>query len=123
MYRFEYALRRLAELDAQLLNAAMSHHSTGDAMSRHELSVAASWARCSPQAGASSGGHGDSPLFAEHLCAQPCPSATTNSLAVARQIKYQTYLGLSRCERKRKVSLSAVVVVVVFVYVCTCAAY
>lgn len=60
MYRFEYALKRLAQLEQQL--AGNSY------------------------AGVITLSNGSS----THLA--------------ARQIKYHTYLGLSRCERKRKVS-------------------
>lgn len=61
VYRFEYALKRIAELEQQL--------ATGCCRSGADFDL-------------------DQTTF-----------------RATQQIKYQTYLGLSRCERKRKVSL------------------
>lgn len=66
VYRFEYALKRLAELEQQLF------------MNNRNFNLQAS--------------------------IQNRNQADQLTLMAARQIKFQIYLGLSRCERKRKVS-------------------
>lgn len=78
VYRFEYALKRIAELEQQL-SSGMTNFGAG-ANNRRKQSAALLMAMRS--------------------------SVTPESASVAcRKIKYQTYLGLSRCERRRRVTI------------------
>lgn len=124
MFRFEYALKRITELELQL---------SRDLHRSFAAAAAAAQVCCKPQAHQiQSNSNNFYHLINPNDCHNynnynnnkdeaNCNGINRNTdqitLQATQQLKYQTYLGLSRCERKRKVSGATLLLVVVRLFV------
>lgn len=87
VFRFEYALKRITELELQLSDCSAVNLPASNACCKSK-----GYMQMAAIVGDSYGFSGNN-NYTDQM-----------TLLATQQLKYQTYLGLSRCERKRKVN-------------------